>query len=162
MHNSTHIIIIWFVVPEPEVNLLVGSDGSFQTTSLDHFTVSCLIKVDPAVDTPVEVEAVWSGNPSLSDSPRVTVQPVPLGTPYLTSITFTSITPHDLGEYKLAVRVGARSGEGIIDSSEVHRTASISKWSTEYYNKKVILYYSMIMSITDTSIIFIVFHCEQY
>ena len=92
-----------------------------------------MIKVDPAVDTPVEVEALWSGNPSLSDSPRVTVQPVPLaepltlGTPYLTSITFTSITPRDLGEYELTVRVGARSGWGIIDSSEVHRTASISE-----------------------------------
>ena len=108
------------------MTLIIGDDGSVQTTSLDHFTVSCLIKVDPAVDTLVEVEALWSGNPSLSDSPRVAVQPVPLGTPYLTSITFTSITPRDLGEYELTVQVGARSGEGILDSSEVHLTVSVT------------------------------------
>ena len=141
MHNYTPIL--WFVVPQPEVIPIVRDDGSAETTSLDYyFTLSFLINVDPAVDTPVEVEAVWSGNPSLSDSPRVAVKPVPLRKPYLTSIEFASIVPRDLGEYNLTVRAGTRSTVDILDSLEVRHTASISEYRhililyIECYKKK--------------------------
>ena len=80
--------------------------------------MSFLIEVDSAVDVPVEVEAEWSGNPSVLDAPRVTARPTPSQAPYLSTLVFTSIKPSDLGEYTLSVVVSVPR-EGVVDSAPV-------------------------------------------
>lgn len=112
-------------VPEPVLTPIINSDGPVPVQSLDSFIVSFLIEVDPAVDIPLEVEALWSGNPSLFDAPRVTIEPTSSHVPYLTSIVFDSIKPHDLGQYNLSV-VLVSPREWVISSAEVQVSMSLS------------------------------------
>ena len=84
----------------------------------DAFTLSFLIEVDRAVDVPVDIEAEWSGNPSVLDAPRVTTRPTPSQAPYWTTLVFTCIKPSDLGEYTLSVVVSVLR-EGVVGSAPV-------------------------------------------
>ena len=109
---------IFSTVPEPVVTPILEDDGLVPIVEPDAFTLSFLIEVDPAVDVPVDVEAEWSGNPSVLDAPRVTVRPTPSQAPYLSTLVFNSIKPSDLGDYSLSVVVSV-SREGAIDSAPV-------------------------------------------
>lgn len=120
-----YTIISTSSVPEPVLSPIINSDGTVPVQSLDSFIVSFLIEVDPAVDIPLEVEALWSGNPSLFDAPRVTIEPTTSHVPYLTSLIFDSIKPHDLGEYNLSV-VLVSTREWVISSAELQMSMSLS------------------------------------
>lgn len=115
------------VVPQPEVTpVLNKDDGTVPLMDPNFFSISFVIVVDPrVVDVPLNVEAVWSGNPSLLDKPRVTVQPTSSQPPFFTSLIFTSIKPKDLGEYSLSVVVGV-SSEGVVSSDEVEVPMTLS------------------------------------
>lgn len=113
-------------VPEPVLTPIVNDDGTVPIQTLNSFVVSFLIDVDPSVDIPLEVEAVWSGNPSLLEAPRVTIEPTTSYTPYLTSLVFDSIKPSDLGEYSLSVVLGVGSREGVVGSDPVEVSVTLS------------------------------------
>ena len=82
--------------------------------------------MDPAVDVSLEVSAVWSGNPALSDSPRVMPQPSSTQEPYITTLAFSSIKPSDLGVYILTVQLNANSLEGVVSSDPVELEVTLS------------------------------------
>ena len=65
------------------------------------------------------VDAVWSGNPSLTDTPRVTIL-APSESPYFTSIIFSSLTPADFGNYELMVQVIPEIGYSVYESAQLH------------------------------------------
>ena len=96
--------MLFCVVPQPEVTPLLEDDGTVPLVDPNFFSISFRIVVDPKV--PLNVEAVWSGIPSLLDKPRVTVEPTASHPPFFASLIFTSIKPQDLGEYSLSVVVG--------------------------------------------------------
>ena len=104
-----------FSVPEPVIHVV---HEDIPITSQGHFRLSFLIEVDSSVDTPVNVDARWSGNPSLSDSPRVSITS-PTVVPYSTSITFASLVSSDFGDYQIAVVVIPESGHGVCGSLQL-------------------------------------------
>ena len=84
----------------------------------DQFRLSCLVEVDSAVDIPVYVDAAWSGNPSLTDTPRVRVL-LPSEPPYYTSIIFSLLSPADFGNYELMVQVIPEIGYSVYESAQL-------------------------------------------
>ena len=107
--------------------------------SLDQFEMSCLITVDAAVDTPVSIDTVWSGNPSLSDSPRVTISPA-TEEPYISTVRFTSLKPTDFGEYQVAVQVNPKAnGDSRVhgSSESVLNFTLLASMHITFANKKL-------------------------
>ena len=117
---------MFFLVPKPEITPILEQDGSVPFINPNSFDVSFLIEVDPAVDVSLDVSAVWSGNPALSDSPRVMPQPSSTQEPYITTLAFSSIKPSDLGVYILTVQLNANSLEGVVSSDPVELEVTLS------------------------------------
>ena len=114
-------------VPQPEVTAVLSADGTVSITDPDSFSVSLLVEVDPGVDVPLPILAVWSGHPSLSDTPRVTPVTSPLtGPPYTASLVFSSIKPRDLGQYTVSVTISDDSREGVVGSSPLDVDITLS------------------------------------
>ena len=136
------------VVPQPEVTPVLEDDGTVPLIDPNFFSISFLIVVDPTViDVPLNVEAVWSGNPSLLDKPRVTVEPTASHPPYFASLIFTSIKPQDLGEYSLSVVVGVSEREGVVSSDEVEVPMTLSLGENTEFFKAVSPYAHIYMYI---------------
>ena len=104
------------VVPDPVVQ--IGHEDIL--TPHGHFQISCLINIHPTVDTPVTIKAIWSGNPSLSDSARVTILP-PTVVPYTTFIIFTSLVSTDFGDYELSVITNPVNGYDVYGNSQSYK-----------------------------------------
>ena len=113
------------IVPQPEVTAVLSADGTVPITDPDSFTLSLNIEVDPSVDVALPVLAVWSGHPSLSDTPRVTPG-APLQQPYTATLVFSSIKPRDLGQYTLTVTITDDSRQGVVGSSPLELDVSLS------------------------------------
>ena len=121
--------IFWFVnsaVPQPEVTAVLSADGTVPISGSDLFTLSLDVEVDPAVDVALPVVAVWSGHSSLTDTPRVTPGTSPLQQPYTATLVFSSIKPSDLGQYTLTVTITDDSRQGVVGSSPLELSISLS------------------------------------
>lgn len=143
-----HVQMLFSVVPQPEVTPILEDDGTVPLIDPNFFSISFLIVLDlRLIDVPLNVEAVWSGNPSLLDKPRVTVEPTASQPPFLTSLIFTSIKPRDLGEYSLSVVVGVTEREGVVSSDEVEVPMTLSLGMTTECFIAVLLYAHIYMYI---------------
>ena len=105
---------------------VLSADGTVPLTDPDSFTLSLNVEVDPAVDVPLPVLAVWSGNPSLSDTPRVTPGSTPLQPPHTATLVFSSIKPRDRGQYTLTVTISNGSRVGVVGSSPLELNVTLS------------------------------------
>ena len=99
-------------------------DVSTQLFTTDTLILTCIVQVHSAVDTPIAVNAFWSGNPALSESPRVTLDPIPTEASYASQVTFASLKSSDTADYVCSVRV-ISSVEKVENSDQVHISISI-------------------------------------
>ena len=122
-HNKQHTHFI-SSVPEPAVHVI---QEEAPNTLSNHFKLAYAIELDSSVvDTPIKIVANWSGNPSVSDSPRVSIAP-PTMAPYTTSITFASLISTDFGDYQITVVViPTYYGDYVLGSAEVLYRFSLS------------------------------------
>ena len=114
---------LFFFSPVPTPTLtIVGSPrdaGIFRGLIL---TFTCMIEIDPAVDTGVTVEASWERNGTqLEDSGdgRITVINTGLGSvPYQTEVRFNSTDFEDTGTYNCSVKIIPLMPEFILEATE--------------------------------------------
>ena len=92
-------------VPTPAVTVLRNPESSTQLFTTDTLILTCIIQVDSTVDTAIVVSAFWSGNPSLSESPRVVLNRISTEASYASQVTFTSLKLSDTADYLCSVRV---------------------------------------------------------
>lgn len=130
------------VVPDPVVH--IGHEHIL--TPQGHFQMSCVIEIHSTVDTPVSIEAVWSGNPSLTDSQRVTIVP-PTLVPYTASVIFASLVSTDFGDYELAVKINPENGCNVYGSSQSY---TLYLLTSRFKACKIILYVVIIIIILDS------------
>ena len=105
---------------------VLSADGTVPISGSDSFTLSLDVELDPAVDVALPVVAVWSGHPSLTDTLRVTPGTSPLQQPYTATLVFSSIKPSDLGQYTLTVTITDDSRQGVVGSSPLELSISLS------------------------------------
>ena len=99
-----HIKLYLYSVAPPNVTPLDNPSVSTQPFNND-FTVTYLIELNPAVDTPVEVIAEWLGHSLISNSSHVAVTQPAAEPPYSTSLSFSPLQQSDMGTYLVTVQV---------------------------------------------------------
>lgn len=142
-------------VPPPEVTPQDSPSVSSQLFNYN-FTLTCLIELDPAVDTEVEVTALWHGHSLISNSSRVAVSQPAAQPPYFTSLTFSPLLQNDMGTYVVTVQVLPTTTDvsEVWKSSEVHVSMHLS---TSKYVDGV---YWMLIKIISSILEFIIFSTD--
>jgi len=122
-----HIKLYLYSVAPPNVTPLDNPSVSTQPFNKD-FTVTYVIELNPAVDTPVEVKAEWLGPSLISNSTHVASTQPAAEPPYSTSLSFSPLQQSDMGTYLVTVNVFPTSeyDDLVKNSTEVHVSMRIS------------------------------------
>jgi len=124
---NAYIKLYLYSVAPPNVTPLDNPSVSTQPFNKD-FTVTYLIELNPAVDTPVEVKAEWLGPSLISNSSHVAATQPAAEPPYSTSLSFSPLQQSDMGTYLVTVNVFPTSeyDDLVKNSTEVHVSMRIS------------------------------------
>lgn len=122
MYTYLHL----YSVAPPNVTPLDNPNVSIQPFD-NNFTLTHLIELNPAVDTPVEITAEWYGHSSISDSSHVAVFQPASQPPYSTSLIFSPLWQSDMGTYLVTVQVfPILEYDNVKKSTEVHVSMRLS------------------------------------
>ena len=87
-----------------------------QLYTTDSLTLTCIVEIDPAIDTRVAITSQWSGHPSLTnEGRRVAVSELEGVSPSYTSVvTFTTLKSVDSGSYICSARIVPQENHGTL------------------------------------------------
>ena len=91
--------------------------GALQISlTTDTLTLTCIVEIDPVIDTRVAITSQWSGHPSLTNGGRrVAVSELEGVNPSYTSVvTFTTLKSADSGSYVCSARIVPQENLGTV------------------------------------------------
>ena len=114
----------FYSVPEPTVLTSREPENPLRLYTTDSLTLTCIVEIDPAIDTRVAITSQWSGHSSLTnEGRRVVVSELEGISPSYTSVvTFTTLKSIDSGSYVCSAKVVPDQNPG---------TVVESNWSSE-------------------------------
>ncbi len=119
VHPVSELLYIPLAVPPPSGDVTANLDLHRSFYDGHTVTLTCTIKLDPAVDSVVAVMVSWAGpdGKMLSTGDRVTVSDVTGSGPYQSTLTLSSLITSDTGVYTCTASAGS-------DASIAHLVAS--------------------------------------
>lgn len=100
-------LYFYCTVPQPTILIAHEPENPLQLYTTDSLTLTCIVEIDPAIDTRVAITTQWSGQSSLtSEGHRVVVSELEGVSPsYSSVVTFTALKAIDSGSYVCSAKI---------------------------------------------------------
>ncbi len=124
----TVFITVYFYFPVAIDSLEITSDPDRSLYSDETVTLTCSVLLSASVDTAVDVSVVWSGPQGdiMSTPEHITVSEVTESGPYQSTLTLSSLTTSDFGDYNCTATADPCDSPFVTTSNEQSATQSVT------------------------------------